>query len=516
MWRCSTFALLGAALRRLFPSFQLLGGHLNSLGFSYEFIATFPFEEKCLVLLEEQMRALINEKPEVTCREMVSSNAAAYFRHQKEFLKAELLMEIAAEGNPLVHLLQIGDFLEVTPLPGTTDLAEVRAFSLLEKTHERRWIDGQEREVTLIKGTVQRDAKALKQFVKQFRRYQTVNHQTLGQTQELFSFFPPLTCFWKPNGERLRTLILDWWREEMRTLGYAFVSTTGPLSSARFSNHLRFLSEEWKSKLSPVGCAEVALLCGEESQEACGLYTQQTQVVPEATLLCSEDQVKGQLALHIQAILKALALFGFEFSASVSGEAKKLKAALTEAGVSYESTKASSFSLDPRIDFHLFDALGRKWVGPSLAMPKREGGCVITCQLIGSLDRWIGLLLEQAEGELPFWLAPEQIRVLPLGKKYEEQAESVRVTLEEAGYRAQVDSGEEKLATKIYQCESACIPYALILGAEELAQQKVTVRRAKEKDAGKALTLKEFLASLQREAQSTKSNIKEQEKRIES
>ena len=518
--RNSAVVLLGAALRELFPSLQLIGGRVTAHGFVYTVSADFPLDAQALPLIEERMRAIVNRGAEVVSREMLATNAAEYFRYRHQQVKADLLEQ---QGSQLISLLQLGEFLDLAPFPHVQECGQLRAFRLLSV--------GEKNAKFQITGTIQTDERSLKSFIRRLKESREKGHCHLGRDLDLFSLQAERShvCLWHPKGELLRRLILDGWKTSMTALGFQPVSTTGfeagtdpGLRANRAVRHAGLYRTAMRSyRHLPLGYVESSEVYAMENVESqCGLLSLPVHTLPEGTLFCRPDQVLEGLTALVKCIQAMLEGGGFQTkvyltSGTVPARNQALQwfqEALREGAVNFEPDQDEWAEDGPRVNFRIVDALGCEWLGPSLqinlALPEvlklyYQGAdgmmhrpVMIAVQALGSLERWIGLLLEKTGGALPFGLAPEQVRIIPITQAQCDYAAEVQSSCEKAHLRVTVDTREERLAAKIFACEKAKVPFALILGDQEKRQNQVTVRHLGQGCAGKALTLNDFLASL--------------------
>lgn len=508
--RNSALVLLAAALHELFPTLQLCGGHATTRGFVYDVVGDLPLDMSALAPIEERMRAILARGDELISREMLTANAAGYFRHHRQNLRADRLMD---RDDQLVTLLQLGDFMDVTPYPHVNRADQLRAVRLLSVTKEE--------EVIRIIGTVQPDEKALKAFVKRLKVMDEVDHRLLGRELGLFSLQEDEgICLWHPKGAQLRRMILSQWEESMKGVGFQLVSTTGlnpkdnpSLGPSRNARHAAlYAAQRHIAEELPLGYAESSeVYLANTSEEASGLLSLPVHTVPEGHLFCLPEQVKEQLHRLLRLIQNTLEQYRFQTkiylirgSQQLSKQAFQwLQEVLQIAQLPFE-LDASEPALDgPRIDFRIIDRLGTEWLASSLAinviLPEQLNlqvrPVMIAVQPLGSLERWIGLLLEQTAGVIPSWLAPEQIRLLPIASSQSDYAKRIREMCEKAGLRVGIDASNQRLAAKIFAFEKAKVPLALILGDQEQRQSCVTLRRLGQ-SKGQTLTLNDFLASL--------------------
>lgn len=524
--RHTAVVLLGSALDQLFPTLQLLGGRATSTGFAYEVAGDIDIDERALPLLEERMRGLISKGLPLESREMLRRNAQEYFRHHRQHGKAEML-DLCHDT--LVSLQQMGDYLDLAPLPHSKELKEVKAFALAGIEASSRVLPSGERiRVLTISGVVQPDQKALKNYVKRLRAHQEGDHRTLGPAMHLFALPDAASCLWRTQGAELRNVILSWWRAQINALGARMVMTTGaslePTAAGRHAE-LYGLENHSQSQL-PVVFAECSLVrpVGIEGEQA-GLYSLPICTAPEVHLFCLENQVQQMVGRGLDMLCRTVQAFALESRIYLvrgrSGPGRKrallwLTHALDERKIEYAIDEDGDDATEgPRIDFRIVDGLQREWLASSIAVladvadsyrlcyqdasGKKVPCVMLSVQLLGSLERWIGLVLEKTEGNLPLWLAPQQIRVLPVDPAQIPYAGEVQKALQQAGWRVGLGSVEESLGARVYSAESDRVPWIAIVGKEEESKATVKARRRAERGQGLTLTLNDFLASLRQE-----------------
>lgn len=527
--RHSAVALLGAALQEVFPAIQLIGGRATSLGFVYDVVGNIPADTTLLSLVEERMRAIINRDLPLRSREMVRENAAEFFRHRDQSLKAESLQDYP-EG--LVGLLEFGPYMDLAPLPHVQSLSEVKAVCLLSvSTAPRLLPSGEEVSVTSIAGTVQRDPQQLKTFVKRMKASKDNRADLLAKELELFTVQEGL-ALWHPKGTCLADTLLAWWRTEMARLGFQTVTTKGidaaddypfPVSRAR-RHALLYHCGLHSYRALPLGYAESGDCWEPQAHHEPGNpAAQPVYTCPEATLFCQHSQVQKLLQSHMRFLVETLNRFQLEWRAYLTaGTAQPadkrrsaagwVKQALEAEGIAFTDDDEEHASEGPLLQLRIVDDMGREWLGPSLQVNITQPDSLrlryqasddtmrqpvmISLRAFGSLERWICLLLEKTRGEFPFWLAPEQVRLLPVNEEQLGYMDQVRQDIESAGFRVGVDSRDERLAAKIYAFEKAKVPFGLILGDSECTKQTVTVRKPGDGRKGQSLTLQAFLAML--------------------
>lgn len=527
-WRLSG-ELLAYIVWRLFPKVQLIGGGTHSIGFYYDFIFHQPLTKESLELIEVELHRFIKEDHPIRYLSMMRENAQSLFEHHHLPIFAERAGE---EESNIVELLQMDDFFTLCPhLPFASTL-EVGYVKLLDCQE----IFEEEDKITRLTGTSRTFAKELKTFIKSYDALKKRDHRILGPKLNLFSFSEgSFGVIWHPKGMMLRQLIQDIIDKKGEVI--PFIST--PIATQEKSlnsiepfyfegdeYYLRssFLRQHLESikhfSLDPEDLPWKFTEKGEiflglsESQEW-GLFCCSSNWGDFTTICCKKNQVIPELISSLQFIEQIITIFGFEARwVLVVGRLKNQNINLQQEAIEWlrEAFNTSRATLPFAPDFHedegettrlelrICDALGREWtvseVGILTASQKEIHSQIISRRVICSFERFVGLLLEKYEGVLPFWLAPEQIRVMSIGQANRKYAEEVSKKLVQNGWRVKLDLKEGKLGTRIHEAEIENIPFLLLIGEQERMKNKISVRRAGKPDHNQLVDLDVFLQTL--------------------
>ncbi len=465
--------LLAAAVVELFPQAQLQGGCGTSKYFYYDFVLPFPCTPDSLPLIEERMRLIAREKREVRSTEMMPSNAAALMRHRRQYLLAEQLLLLRQSTVPMV---QIGDFT----IPCSDSIAENFVVPLLKILE---YFDLEKKSIRII-GAAAQDKDTLKKIGKE----PTPGYRSHLKLAADMALFCPAEeeglWMWRPKGEQLRHLLLTHWREEMVRKNFNLISQSG---QNFLLSHWKYFSRFHTSKLAELGWAANP----EFNNLSDGLLSPKACFGDRAHLFCTEEKLLEECISSLRFILKIPKILGFEFEIVLSissqgaqkAKAKKgaiLRQALEENGLDYSVEKQYRFGTLASIDIRFTDSLERKWTGPSVSFPDiahpPDKSCVLAISLFGSLERICALLLEKNEGWLPFWLAPEQVRILTASHQLGAFAKEIEEALRTQGIRMTIEAGEEKLKTRLYQAVVEKVPYVLLLGEIEEKTKTIALR----------------------------------------
>lgn len=518
--------VLAAAVLDIFPGVQLVGCRVTSIGFSYDFIFPSVLPEESLILIEERMRGIMKQKVPLQTMDMMRKNAMEFFRHHKQFSLVDLLAE---DTSSLVQIWKMGDFYDVGSPPENKSSGDSGFFKLLKIEPVKA--------IVRISGTAFSDKQALKDFLKKQELAKKRDHLLLGKEMGLFSF--PTESEqdrwgFLPKGAWLFDALVEWWKNAHVSQKCKLVrsprSTTTNLEDRGGDFHAEsFLSLEPSAKELPLRFYELKEKfedCNET--ELCGLFKTRFFTGDRVSIFCSLAQVEGELNYSLQFIDKTVKMFGLEYQyilasdAPVFGLTKKswgtaknwLLKALQSNGLEFtEASVASKFG--PSIEVLVKDALGRTWVTAALGidithptkMVLRYRGAddmlhepvMVTRTLFGSLERFVGLLLEQYAGLLPLWLAPEQVTVVPISSKYMRYASEIVKGLEESGFRVGLDYSQGNLGAKVHAAEQQKVPYIVIVGDKEENDKTVTLRSCGQGKSHTGLKLESIIELLRNE-----------------
>ncbi len=404
--------ILAASVLELFPQSALVGGGHDGLKFHYDFEFPFEFQKEFLPLIEEKMRQLAKEQDQVQIFEMVPAVAASFLLHHNQPRRA-----VAAQEHPetLAAVVQLRAFTDYSPYPVQTG----PLFFKLDPDFHRLG------SAVRISGVSFRTKDRLKNFLK------SEDPLTLGEALNLFVQDDSGSLLWLPRGEILRQTLIAWWKQEHADQGFEFVFTRGAPEAHRA---LLELAPEL-SRVAEIGESDLATLRGSEAETISSL----------------------------QFFVKILTIFGFKHRLILSrGRSSLLRKAVAQCRLSAEGE-------GKRVEVRVQDRWEREWTGPTLEL--LEGG-LIARTVFSSLEKWILNLLDHTQGNLPFWLAPEQVRICPL----KQDPGPLKAQLSALGLRAAVEESEKKLGEKIHDALRERIPYIIVLGEKEQKLNKVSVR----------------------------------------
>ena len=554
LYRHSTAHLMAAAVTSLFPEAQCGIGPAIDDGFFYDFVVDRPFVPEDLAAIEKKMWELAKQNLPYERKMMPKEKAKASFVERGELLKSQLVEE---KGGPVVSCYTINDiFIDFCTGPHVPSTGKLKAFKVLTSSNAYWKGDAHNKPMQRIYGTAFFKDSALKAHLKRLAEAKKRDHRKLGKELGLFTFHPwaPGAPFWHAKGATLYTLLADYMRGILVPEGYLEVRT--PLvynkqlwETSGHWEHYResmFLldSEEELLGLKAMNCPGHMLMFATDVRsyrdlplryaehgvlhrnEASGVLSGLTRVrqfaQDDAHCFITEEQVRKEVERLLALVGRVYEDFGLEYQAELStrpeeylGEIEtwthaetQLRQALETTGYSYTISEGEGNFYGPKIDFHITDALGRKWQCATIQldylMPRRfnlkyvgadnaeHTPVLIHRAIFGSFERFIALLIEHYAGAFPLWLAPLQVVVLTIADRHIDYGRTVREQLTAAGLRAELDGRQEKIGFKIREAQLQKVPYMLVSGDRESTDGTVAVRSRTGGDRG-AQRVDEFI-----------------------
>ena len=546
--------VLSYIVKRQFSDAILVGGGTNSLGFYYDFIFSQSLADHLLEMIEVEFRTFIKENHEFRMVSMMRENAASFFEHQDHPLLAE---SIVNERENILSFLQLNQFFGVCPPNELTQTQEIGAVKILGKETYFSFLGQQNVQVTRLIGVVRENPQNLKIFNKAYDQFvKKRDHRVLGKQLNLFQVpvnQKNVETTWYSKGMCLKKILEDWvfcgsgeenfWIQTPRftlkqkksygDLGPIFEEEENIYEWVRSltPEHLKFFERDDINRLKVKGksLGERALLYGEYSEaKRWGLLCSTFYHTTQTTRICSKEQLQSKLISSLHFIEQIATIFGFEaywvlvITRQKTPKAKKefeaidcLKRAFRSSAFQFpleEEIEESEKEIEgPRFELRIRDTIQRNWTVSSLGIVKHlahfssanndgEKLIVIAESIWNSLDRYIALLIEKYEGVLPFWLAPEQVRILVVGEVNLTYAQRVQHQMQEKGLRVEIDVGQEKLGMKIHEAEKEKVPYMILIGEQEARREKISVRSIHRKAESQLIELGPFLDKLYQES----------------
>jgi threonyl-tRNA synthetase len=553
--RHSAAHLLAEAARRLYPGTKVAIGPPIENGFYYDFEFPEPVSEEALERLEEEIRREIAEGRSWERRETSRDEARAYFEEAGEPYKVELVD--AADGD--ISIYEQGDFVDLCRGPHLQNAEPIKAVKLLSLAGAYWRGDETKPQLTRVYGTAFFDPQDLEDYLARVEEAKQRDHRRLGRDLDLVHFdeHSPGSPIWHPRGMVIWNALESLRQRENARRGYLEVKT--PLLYdvdlwetsghwEKYREHMFLVEQPEKTfGLKPMNCPGHMLLFGsqirshrelplryaeastlhrdEPSGTLHGLLRVRHVTQDDAHIFCSREQIEDEIFACLDYTAFLYDLFGMDarFELSTRPENKlgtdeewdfteaALASALQRQGIEYELNEGDGAFYGPKIDLHMTDVLGRSWQMGTIQldsqMPRRFGlvyagednrehtPYVIHRALLGSLERFIGILIEHYAGDFPVWLAPEQVRILPVGEAHRTDAESLADRLRAAGVRASVDERSETVGKRIRDAEVEKIPYVAVWGDRESLEAVSVRRRGGEQSVTSAEALAEELKS---------------------
>ena len=554
--------IMAQAIKRLYPETKLAIGPSIAEGFYYDVDREPPFTAEDLEKIEEEMKKIVKENLEIKRYTMPREEAIAYFKEKAEPYKVELIEDLP-EGEEISFYSQ-GEFTDLCAGPHLMTTKPVKAFKLTSLAGAYWRGDEHNKMLQRIYGTAFSKKVELDEYLARIEEAKKRDHRKLGREQGLFMMREegPGFPFFLPNGMVLKNTLLDYWRAIHRRAGYVEISTPIILSRKLWEtsghwdhykeNMYTTVIDEQDYAIKPMNCPggilvyqseprsyrDLPIRMGElgivhrheKSGQLHGLMRVRCFTQDDAHIFMTPDQIKDEIKGVVQLIDEVYSLFGFKYHVELSTRPDNsmgsdedwematdaLRSALDDMGLPYVINEGDGAFYGPKIDFHLEDSIGRTWQCGTIQLDfqlplrfeleytgadgEKHRPIMIHRVVFGSIERFIGILIEHFAGAFPTWLAPVQVKVLPISDKYLEYGAQVLEELRTAGIRAEIDTHAEKIGYKIRQSRLEKVPYMLIVGQKEEEEHKVSMRSRYDGDAG-SMDLAAFIEQVREEIQ---------------
>ena len=559
--RHSCSHILAQAVKRLYPDAKLAIGPSIADGFYYDIDFKEPISEGDLAKIETEMRKIVKENERFEYFTLPRKEAIELMKEKDEPYKVELIEDLP-EGELISFFKQgdFTDLCAGPHLQSTREVGKAFKLQSLAGAYWRG--SEKNKMLTRIYGTAFATKEELEAYLTMLEEAKKRDHRKIGKDLGLFMFNEagPGFPFFLPNGMTLKNTLIDYWREVHHKAGYVEVSTPIILNRKLWetSGHwdhykenmyttvidgedyaikpmncpggvLVYASEPRSYRDLPMRVGELGLVHRhEKSGQLHGLFRVRCFTQDDAHIFMTPEQITPEILGVIRMIDDLYSLLGFRYKVELSTRPENsmgsdedwemaengLRAALDAAKLPYAVNEGDGAFYGPKIDFHLIDAIGREWqcgtIQLDFQLPQRfeleymgadgekHRPIMIHRVIFGSIERFIGILTEHYAGAFPTWLAPVQVKILPVSDKYLDYARKVYGELDAAGIRAKVDDRSEKLGWKIREGQKEKVPYMLIVGEKDEADQTVSVRSRLNGDEG-AVSVPEFTARVKKE-----------------
>ncbi len=556
--RHTTAHIMAQAVQRLWPGTQLAIGPTIQDGFYYDFDIDRTLSSDDLEKIEAEMAKIIAEDYEITREELEPEEAHNLFKEQNATYKLELIEGL----DDTISIYRQGEFMDLCRGPHLPSTGKVKAFKLLSVAGAYWRGDSKNKMLQRIYGTAFFKKSDLDDYLKRLEEAAKRDHRKLGRELDLFSLSDegPGFPFFHPKGMVLRNLLEDFWREEHVRRGYSEIKTPIMLREelwhrsghwdhyqenmyfSEIDNH-RFAIKPmncpggilmYQRKLHsyrdlPIRMGELGLVHRHElSGTLHGLMRVRCFTQDDAHIFMTRDQIESEIIGVIDLIDYVYKIFGFTYHVELSTKPEKamgddeiweiatdaLKRALEAKGLEYIINEGDGAFYGPKIDFHLEDSIGRTWqcgtIQLDFMLPERfdlsyvgEDGqkhrpVMLHRVVFGSIERFIAILTEHFAGAFPTWLAPVQVKIIPVAEDHRAYAEEIASKLAAHNIRFEIDDRDEKIGKRIREAQLQQVPYMLVLGNNEIAEGNISVRHRRRADLGKQ-TLDQFIEEISRE-----------------
>ena len=549
--------IMAQAVKRLWPEVQLAIGPAIDEGWYYDFDAPFTIGPEHLTKIEAEMKKICKERIRLERSEKPRAEAIAYMEEKNEPYKVELINDLPEDAVISFYTQGEFTDLCAGPHLDHTGRVKHNGFKLTSSCGAYWRGDSNRKMLQRIYGVGFPSKDELDAYIQRIEEAKKRDHRKLGKELGLFMLRDegPGFPFFLPKGMVLRNTLIDYWRQVHKRYGYVEVSTPMMMNRGLWekSGHwghyknnmyttviddvdfaikpmncpggmLVYQSEPHSYRDLPLRVGELGLVHRHELSGALhGLFRVRCFTQDDAHIFMTWDQMKDEIKNVVKLFDEVYSVFGLSYQIEVStmpedhmGDEKDwdfatetLKAAVEEMGKSYVINEGDGAFYGPKLDFHLADSLGRTWqcgtIQLDMQLPERfeleyvgEDGLkhrpvMIHRVVLGSIERFIGVITEHFAGAFPLWLAPVQVKVLPVTDRAHEYAKALNQQLLDADIRSEVDCRSEKLGYKIREAQLQKIPYMLVVGDRDMENGTVSVRTRTGEDLG-AMTMDAFLA----------------------
>ena len=553
--------VMAQAVKRLYPGVKLAIGPSIADGFYYDMEFETPLTSDDFDKIEAEMKKIVKEDLEIKRFTLPRQEAIAYMQNRQEPYKVELIQDLPEDAEISFYSQgEFVDLCAGPHLKSTKEVG--KAFKILSLAGAYWRGSEKNKMLTRLYATAFPKKEDLENYITMMEEAKKRDHRKLGRELGLFMLHDagPGFPFYLPKGMVLKNTLLDYWRELHKKAGYVEISRPVILNRSLWetsghwdhykNNMYTTVIDDQDYAIKPMNCPGGVLVYASESRSyrdlplrmgelglvhrheksgtLHGLMRVRCFTQDDAHIFMTPEQIRDEIKGVVALIDEVYSLFGFPYHVELSTRPEDsmgsdedwematsaLQGALDDLGLDYVINEGDGAFYGPKIDFHLVDCIGRTWqcgtIQLDFQLPQRfeleyigadgekHRPIMIHRVVYGSIDRFIGILIEHFAGAFPTWLAPVQVKVLPISDKFMEYAKSVRDKLDEAGIRVELDTRSEKIGYKIREAQTAKIPYMLIVGQKEEEEGTVSVRSRFAGDEG-GRTLDAFIADILKE-----------------
>jgi len=561
-FRHTTSHILAQAVKKLYPDAKLAIGPAIDDGFYYDFEFSSPISSDDFKAIEKEMKKIVKERLPMERFTLPREEAIALMKERNESYKVELIEDLPEDA--VISFFRQGDFVDLCAGPHLSNTGYVKAFRLTSLAGAYWRGNEKNKMLTRIYGTSFPDKEQLEAHLARIEEAKKRDHRKLGKELGLFTLMEegPGFPFFLPKGMILKNTLIDYWRKLHEREGYQEISTpillnkklwetSGHWDHYRENMYTTEIDEE-EFAIKPMNCPggmlvyksqprsyrDLPLRIGElglvhrheKSGQLHGLMRVRCFTQDDAHIFMTQEQITDEIKGVMRLINEVYSKFGFIYHVELSTRPENsigsdedwelatqgLRKALEEIGMEYVVNEGDGAFYGPKIDFHLEDSLGRTWqcgtIQLDFQLPMRfeaeymgadgekHRPIMIHRVVYGSIERFIGILIEHYAGKFPLWLAPVQVKVLPISEKFFGYAGDILQSLKAAGIRCEMDNRDEKIGYKIRSAQMEKVPYMLIVGQKEEESQTVSVRSREDGDLG-SFALEDFVRKAAKEAE---------------
>lgn len=552
--------VMAQAIQHLFPGVKFAIGPAIDDGFYYDLDSDHVFSQEDFAAIEKEMSKIAKENILLVKKVLSRDEALQYFKDKGQDYKVMLIEDLPEEET--ISLYEQGDFTDLCAGPHLKSTGKVKTFKLMTVAGAYWRGDSKNKMLQRIYATAFFSKEDLDHYLFVRAEAEKRDHRKLGKQLDLFSFHEegPGFPFFHPKGMILRNKLMDYERELFKEFGYVEIMTPVILSKKLWlqSGHwdhykenmyftqiddedyaikpmncpggiLFFKTQQRSYRDLPMRVGEFGLVHRHELKGALhGLFRVRCFTQDDAHIFMTQEQMKDEVIKCMAMYQKMYGVFGLEYHVELSTRPENsmgsdelweistnaLREAIETAGVPYQINEGDGAFYGPKLDFHVQDSLGRTWqcgtIQMDMQLPERfdvnyigEDGEKHRAVMLhragyGSLERFIGILIEHYAGAFPTWIAPVQVKIIPVTDKNLEYAKSVAAAMSESDIRVEVEEANETLGYKIRKAQMEKVPYMIIVGDQEMKGHTISVRSRKNGDLG-SQSLPMFVANLIRE-----------------
>lgn len=549
--------ILAQAVKRLYPEAKLAIGPAIDNGFYYDFDVEEAFTMEALEKIEEEMRKIIKEDLKLERSVMSRAEALKLMEEMGEPYKKELINDLPEEEE--LSFFKQGEFIDLCAGPHVVSTSKVKAFKLLSVAGAYWRGSEKNKMLQRIYGTAFSKKSELEEYLNILEEAKKRDHRKLGKELKLFTIMEegPGFPFFLPKGVIFKNKLIEYWRELHKKYGYVEIETPMILNRELWetSGHwfhykdnmytvnideqefaikpmncpggmLVYKSEVHSYRDLPIRAGELGRVHRHELSGALhGLMRVRALTQDDAHIFMLPEQIKDEIKGVVKLINEVYEKFGFKYKVELSTRPENsmgtdeewqlaessLQGALEEMNMEFKINKGDGAFYGPKIDFHLEDSLGRTWqcgtIQLDFQLPQRfdlnyigrdgekHRPIVIHRVIFGSIERFMGILIEHFAGKFPTWLSPVQVKILPISEQYNNYAEAVKNRLEENDIRVEMDLRAEKIGFKIREARNERAPYIIVVGEKEEASQSIALRSRNGGDEGNIM-LEDFVTRI--------------------